>query len=586
MSIFDVFGLLGGLAFFLFGMNLMGESLEKRAGNRLKIILEQLTKSPIKGLLLGAVATAVTQSSSAVTVMVVGFVNSGIMHLGQAINVVMGSNIGTTITAWLLSLSGIQSDNIWISLLKPSTFTPILAFLGILLMFLNKRKRDAAGILLGFSILMYGMTMMSDAVKGLAQDPGFISLLSLFQSPLLGVLIGALVTAILQSSSASVGVLQAIANTGTLQYSAALPIIMGQNIGTCVTALISSAGANRNAKRVAVVHLLFNLIGTALFLSVFYLLNAIFRFAFMNQPVNALLIAVTHTVFNVLGVAVMFPFSAKLEWLTRKIIRDSKEVEHFDVLDDRLLATPAIAVDQCRKLTGEMAQHAQNAFLHALVLLDGYNDKAADAIKKTESDIDLYEDKLGTYLVKLSTHNLTPQESREVSKLLHIIGDFERISDHAVNLAEVAEEIDSKGVQFSPAAQHETRVMRNAVTEVLEHTVTAYVNNDLALAEQVEPLEEVVDLLRTQIKAAHIDRLRMGSCTIELGFVLSDLLNNLERVSDHCSNIAASIIESERHGNLQEHEYTKSLKTGELGARFTKMYEAFLEKYDLSKSAE
>ena len=585
VSIYNAFSLMGGFALFLFGMQLMGESLEKRAGTRLKFILEKLTSSPLKGVFLGLGVTAIIQSSSATTVMIVGFVNSGIMTLHHAISVVMGANIGTTVTAWLLSLTGITSTNFLVSLFKPSTFSPLLAFAGIVMMFTTRHKKDLAGIFIGFAILMFGMEQMSGAVKGLAKDEGFIQLFTLFSHPVIGVLMGAVVTAILQSSSASVGVLQAIANTGAITFASALPIIMGQNIGTCVTAIISSIGANSNAKRVAAVHLVFNILGTVLFLTLFYLSNLFFHFAFISHAASALGIAVIHSVFNVFTVAVLFPFISQLESLARRVVREDKRGERFEVLDDRLLATPTIAVEQCRKLTCEMAVLARDAFFDALGLMDEYDHKKAVSIADAESQIDLYEDKLGEYLVKIGTRHLSDRDGQEVSKLLHIIGDLERISDHAVNLTEVADEIHSKKIQFSPAAQHETRVMGRAVTEALTLTVDAFVRNDLSQAEKVEPLEQVVDMLRSQIKAAHIDRLKTGSCTIELGFVLADFLNNLERVSDHCSNIAASVIEIERHGSVDAHEYVKSLTQGEAGARFQERYRAYMQKYSLDAQA-
>ncbi|MDD4080188.1 MAG: Na/Pi symporter, partial [Eubacteriales bacterium] len=415
----------------------------------------------------------------------------------------------------------------------------------------------------------------------LSQDAGFISLLTLFSNPVFGVLVGAVVTAVLQSSSASVGILQAIANTGALPFSSAIPIIMGQNIGTCVTAIISSIGANSNAKRVAAVHLTFNMIGTVLFLALFYALNAIFHFPFLDQAATAFGIAVTHSVFNMFTVVVLFPFIGRLEWMARRLVKEGKEGERFMVLDDRLLATPTVAVEQCRKLTREMAGMARDAFLDAMLLLDRFDLKKADAVSKAESQIDQYEDRLGEYLVKISTRPLSLKDSQEVSKLLHILGDFERISDHAVNITEVSDEIHSKKIQFSPAAQQETWVMRQAVGEVLTLAVDAFIFSDLAKAEQVEPLEQVVDFLRSQIKANHIDRLKTGSCSIELGFVLSDLLTSLERVSDHCSNIAASVIEIERRGSLDAHEYVRSLSQGEAGVRFEAVYQDYLAKYAL-----
>ena len=586
MSIYDAFSLLGGLALFLFGMQLMGESLEKRTGTRLKPILEQLTSSPVKGVLLGAGITAVIQSSSATTVMTVGFVNSGIMTLRQAISVVMGANIGTTVTAWLLSLIGIKSSSFLVSLFKPATFSPLLAFAGIVMLLTSRRKKDLAGILLGFAILMFGMNQMSGAVSGLAENQGFVSLVTLFSHPVLGVLVGALVTAVLQSSSASVGILQALATTGSVSYASAIPIIMGQNIGTCVTAIIASIGANSNAKRVAAVHLMFNLIGTVLFLALFYLANSFIRFAFVGQAASALGIAVIHSIFNVSTVIVLFPFIDRLEAMARRMVREDKRGERFEVLDARLLTTPTIAVSQCRRLTCEMALLARNAFLDAVELLDQYDERRAEKVADAESQIDLYEDKLGEYLVKIGTRPLSDKDGQEVSKLLHIIGDFERISDHAVNLTEVADEIHSKKIQFSAPAQHETAVMRKAVGECLRITVEAFVNNDLNLAEKVQPLEQVVDLLRSRIKAAHIDRLKSGCCTIELGFVLSDLLTNLERVSDHCSNVAASVIEIERHGIIDAHEYVRSLSTGEAGERFQQMYLDYLQEYSLEQEEE
>ena len=584
MSIFDMFSLFGGLALFLFGMHYMGESLEKRAGNQLKPILEQLTSSPVRGVVLGAGVTAIVQSSSATTVMIVGFVNSGIMALRQAISVVMGANIGTTITAWFLSLTGIKSDNLLVSLFKPANFSPLFAFAGIILLFSSKRKKDLAGIFLGFAILMFGMEQMSSSVSGLSQNEGFVNLITLFSNPLFGVAIGAVVTAILQSSSASVGVLQALSNTGIINYATAIPIIMGQNIGTCVTAIISSIGANTNAKRVAAVHLIFNILGTLVFLALFYLANWAFRFTFVAHSASAFGIALTHTIFNVLSVALLFPFTSQLEWLAQRLVRGDKKSEQFEVLDDRLLATPTIAVNQCRKLTCDMARISQEAMLDAIGLLDHFEPKVAERVIEAENQIDMYEDRLGEYLVKIGTYKLTDKDGQELSKLLHIIGDLERISDHAVNLTEVADEINTKKIQFSPAAQTETRVMREAVAECLNITVTSFINNDLMLAEKVEPLEEVVDHLRSTIKANHINRLKSGFCTIEMGFVLSDLLTNLERVSDHCSNIATSVIEVERHGSVDAHGYSRSLTTGEAGLRFKQMYQEYERKYTIESA--
>lgn len=586
MNLFDVFYLLGGLAMFLFGMHLMGESLERQAGRRLKSILGQLTNKPLKGVLLGTAVTAVIQSSSATTVMVVGFVNSGIMQLNQAIPVIMGANIGTTITSWILSLTGIRSDSLLMTLLKPSTFSPLIAFAGIVLLLTSRRRRDTAGIMLGFSVLMFGMEQMSAAVAGLAEVPAFRELLVLFTNPLFGVAVGALVTAIIQSSSASVGILQAIANTGSLTYGAALPIIMGQNIGTCITAILSSIGANRNAKRVGMVHLYFNLIGTGVFLSVFYVLDWLIGFTFTALPINAFGIAVAHTSFNIGTVILLYPMRSLLEWLARKTIRDSKENEKLELLDQRLLNTPSVAIEQCRRLTVDMANLAQQAFLLADGLLDQYDAKAATEVEEIEQTVDRYEDRLGAYLLQVSALHLSEYESKEVSKLLYSIGDFERISDHAVNLTEVAQELHTKNIGFSPEAQVETSTMRAAVKEIMALTVKVFDTNNQELARKVEPLEEVVDVLRETIKANHIERLRTGTCTIELGFVLSDLLTNLERISDHCSNIAVNVMEQTGRGGLESHAYLHELHEGAPNSSFRMQYEAYLNKYDIASKLD
>lgn len=586
MSLFDVFYLLGGLAMFLFGMHLMGESLERQAGRRLKSILGQLTNKPLKGVLLGTAVTAVIQSSSATTVMVVGFVNSGIMQLNQAIPVIMGANIGTTITSWILSLTGIRSDSLLMTLLKPSTFSPLIAFAGIVLLLTSRRRRDTAGIMLGFSVLMFGMEQMSAAVAGLAEVPAFRELLVLFTNPLFGVAVGALVTAIIQSSSASVGILQAIANTGSLTYGAALPIIMGQNIGTCITAILSSIGANRNAKRVGMVHLYFNLIGTGVFLSVFYVLDWLIGFTFTALPINAFGIAVAHTSFNIGTVILLYSMRSLLEWLARKTIRDSKESEKLELLDQRLLNTPSVAIGQCRRLTVDMANLAQQAFLLADGLLDQYDAKVATEVEEIEQTVDRYEDRLGAYLLQVSALHLSEYESKEVSKLLYGIGDFERISDHAVNLTEVAQELHTKNIGFSPEAQVETSTMRAAVKEIMALTVKVFDTNNQELARKVEPLEEVVDVLRETIKANHIERLRTGTCTIELGFVLSDLLTNLERISDHCSNIAVNVMEQTGRGGLESHAYLHELHEGAPNSSFRMQYEAYLNKYDIASKLD
>ncbi|NMA06956.1 MAG: Na/Pi cotransporter family protein [Ruminococcaceae bacterium] len=584
MNFYDVFALLGGLAFFLYGMHVMGEALEQRAGSRLKPILESLTSKPIKGVLVGTIVTATIQSSSSTTVMLVGFVNSGVMKLSQAINVIMGANIGTTITAWILSLAGIESNNFWVSLLKPSTFSPILAFIGIVMLLFSKRKKSVSLILIGFSVLMYGMDLMSGAVKGLADTPEFVKLLTLFDNPLFGILAGAVVTAIIQSSSASVGILQAISMTGTITFETAIPIIFGQNIGTCITAIISSIGANRNAKRVAIAHLFFNIIGTTLFSIILFTLNAFVKFAFMSLKIDALGIAIVHSTFNILATIILFPFSKQLERIARFIVPDGKEEMQFEVLDERLLTTPPVAIEQSKKLTGEMAILSRDAMIKAIEMVNGsYNDKDAEAVSEMEEKVDMFEDKLGSYLIKVSMESLSEDDSREVSKLLHIIGDFERISDHALNLSKSAQEMSDKRISFSAQAQSEISTMSSAVTEVLVTSVNCFINDDIKAAASVEPLEQVIDKLKNSIKKRHIKRLQDGSCTIELGFVLSDMLTDLERVADHCSNIAASVIEMKSYGTIETHQFLRDVRSGEMGDSFSEMYEGYRRKYALNK---
>ena len=561
-------------------MHLMGESLENRTGTRLKSILEHLANHPLRALLLGAGVTAAVQSSSATTVMVVGFVNSGIMRLRQAIYVIMGANIGTTVTGWLLSLTGIRSDNVFIALLKPSSFSPILAAIGIIVMLTMKRNRGTAGILLGFAILMYGMDHMSGAVRGLSDSALFSRLLMACTNPLIGIAVGTLVTAILQSSSASIGVLQAVANAGGLSFGAAVPIIMGQNIGTCITAVLAVIGANRDAKRVALIHLYFNIIGTLLFLTGYYSLSQLMHFHWSDEPIHALGIAIVHTAFNLFSTAVLFPFARQLERLAIRTIPDGKDQQSFEVLDERLLATPSFAIQQARRLTEEMAAKSRDGFISALALLNTFDGREAERILAEEDLVDQYEDKLGAYLVRISMANLDHVSSREVAMLLHIIGDFERISDHAANMVEVAQEISDKQLLFSDSATHELDVIRSAVSEVLEITVEAFVRHDRQLAERVEALEEVVNDLRSTIKANHIERLQLGGCTIEMGFVLSDLLTNLERCSDHCSNIAASIVEMQTEGVSEPHEYLRSLREGgSAGQGFRDAHEEYQRKY-------
>ena len=580
MDLFDVLTLLGGLSLFLFGMNLMGASLEKRAGSSLKILLGKLTSRKILGFLTGMGVTAVIQSSSATTVMVVGFVNSGLLTLRQAISVIMGANVGTTVTAWILSLTGLDGDNFFVMLLKPTSFTPILALIGVVLTMMAKsdKKKDVGMILLGFAVLMFGMDTMSGAVAGLEEVPEFRNILLMFSNPVLGVLAGAGLTAIIQSSSASVGILQALSATGQVTYGAAIPIIMGQNIGTCVTAMISSVGANKNAKRAAVVHLLFNIVGTAVGLAVFYGINAVVQFSFVSHSIDQLGIAVVHTAFNILCTALLFPFSGLLEKMACRLVPDTKAPEKIQILDERFLATPSVAIDRCQEVAETMARISMDALKTSCQLIEHYDPKSAQAVRETEQEADQYEDMLGTYLVKLGRADLNAADSRETAKLLHIIGDFERISDHAVNLVESAEEIRNKGLSFSVHAKQELAVLTAAVGEVMDLALDAFLQNDPALAAKVEPLEQVVDTLKEQLRNRHILRLQKGECTIELGFVWSDLLTSLERVADHCSNIAGCVIEMS-HDSLDVHEYLDNVKAG--GPGFLRAYEAYAQKYAL-----
>ena len=580
MDFFDVLTLLGGLSLFLFGMNLMGNSLEKCAGSSLKVLLSKLTSRKILGFLTGLGVTAVIQSSSATTVMVVGFVNSGLLSLRQAIGVIMGANVGTTVTAWILSLTGLDGESFFIRLLEPTSFSPVLALIGggLTMMAKSERKKDVGMILLGFAVLMFGMDTMSGAVAGLQDVPEFQSIFLMFTNPVLGVLAGAILTAIIQSSSASVGILQALSATGQVTYGAAIPIIMGQNIGTCVTAMISSVGANKNAKRAAVVHLLFNIIGTCVWLSVFYLINAVVHFDFVGNSIDQLGIAVVHTTFNVLCTALLFPFSGLLEKLACRLVRDDKVPEQIQILDERLLSTPPVAIGRCQEVAETMARISMDALRTGCRLIEHYDAKEAQAVRETEKEADQYEDMLGTYLVKLGRENLSERDNRQVSKLLHIIGDFERISDHAVNVVESAEEMRSKGLHFSPQAKQELNVLTSAVGEIMDLSLDAFLKDDPDLAVKVEPLEQVVDTLKEQLRNRHILRLQRGECTIELGFVWSDLLTDLERVADHCSNIAGCVIEM-AHGSLDVHEYLDYIKGGSIA--FQRAYNAYARKYAL-----
>ncbi len=582
MDIFSLFTLLGGLAFFLFGMSIMSNGLEKIAGGKLETTLKKMTSNPFKSLALGAGITIAIQSSSALTVMLVGLVNSGIMELGQTIGVLMGSNIGTTLTAWILSLTGLESDNVFINMLKPKNFSPLIAFIGILMSMISKsdKKKDIGNILVGFSVLMFGMELMGNAVSPLKDEPKFQDMLTAFNNPIVGVIVGALFTAAIQSSAASVGILQTLARkTGMISYGMALPIIMGQNIGTCITAVISSIGVNKNAKRVAVVHIYFNLIGTAVCLTAFTITDAIFNFTFTDKAINEVGVALLHTIFNVVTTVMLLPFTKKLEQLAKITIKsDESEEEKYTLLDERLLQTPAFAISECRSLTEKMALIAKDSLVMALDNLTNYNDKIAQEIQSKEDIVDEYEDKLGTYLVKISGKELSHEDANSVSRLLHCIGDFERISDHAVNLVQVAKEMYDKNITFSEAATTEVTIMVDAVKEILEMSTTAFENNDEVMARRVEPLEEIIDVLRIELKNRHILRLKDDKCTIELGFIFSDLLTNLERVSDHCSNIAVCLIELKEE-KFETHEYITNLKEND--TEFRSLCDHYVEKYRL-----
>ena len=582
MDLFDVLTLIGGLCLFLFGMNLMGAALEKRAGHGLTAILGKMTNSKLAGFLTGMGVTAIIQSSSATTVMVVGFVNSGIMTLRQAINVIMGANVGTTVTAWILSLTGIDSGNMFVQLLKPASFTPVLALLGIVLMMMpnsNNKKKDTATILLGFATLMFGMQTMSDAVAGLKNVPEFQNILTMFTNPLLGVLAGAILTAIIQSSSASVGILQALSSTGAINFGAAIPIIMGQNIGTCVTALISSVGTNRNARRASIVHLSFNIIGTAILLILFCVARAIFDLtAFTDSAATEFGIAVTHSAFNILCTAILLPCSGLLEKLSYKLLPEpATKIEEKKIeLDERLMGTPAVALNQCRIVTCDMAAVAKDALRMAMEMFDEYDADQAEMVREEETLADHYEDILGSYLVKLSTHAMSSADSREATKLLHLIGELERISDHAVNILESAEELREKGLAFTDEARKELHYMFCAVTETVEMALEAFEKTDLEIASRVEPLEEVVDVLKGQLRSSHILRMQRGECSIEAGFVWSDLLTDLERVSDHCSNIAGCVLEMSNEA-LNVHSYLETVRHE--SSDYAVAYSAYAEKY-------
>ena len=581
MTIFNALNLIGGLCLFLFGMNLMGQALERRAGSGLRSLLEKMTQNRLMGLLAGLGVTAVIQSSSATTVMVVGFVNSGLMTLRQSIGVIMGANIGTTVTAWILSLSGIEGSSLLVQMFKPSTFTPILALVGIILYMFCKadKKKDTGMILLGFATLMFGMEAMSSAVSSLRNVPQFREVFLMFSNPILGVLVGAVLTGIIQSSSASVGILQALASTGQVTYGAAIPIIMGQNIGTCVTALLSSIGTNKNARRAALVHLNFNVIGATVGIVLFYVVRAVAAPVLLGQAASEWGIAVAHSIFNILCTAVLLPMGGLLEKLVLRLVPEGKQPQREAELDERLLATPALALERCRTLIADMASYSMESLRESLNAITAYNQKSAEHIREDEAKTDHYEDIIGSYLVKLSARKIGESDSALAAEYLRIIGDFERIADHSVNILESAEEMQQKGIAFSAAALQEYATMAGAVREVTALAYDSFVSGDVQAARQVEPLEQVIDDLKEEMRTRHIRRMQQGSCGIEAGFIWSDLLTNLERVSDHCSNIACCMIEGADH-NLHRHEVLQSIRgSGEI---FDREYSSYRQKYALT----
>jgi len=580
MDIFDILSMIGGLCLFLFGMNIMGEALERAAGNSLRTLLGRLTTRRMLGFLTGMAVTAVIQSSSATTVMVVGFVNSSLLSLGQAINVIMGANVGTTVTSWLLSLSGIEGDNLIVQLLKPTSFTPVLALIGIVYyMFVkDSKKKDVGLILLGFATLMFGMDAMSGAVKGLRDEAWFTDLFLLFTNPILGVIAGAVLTAVIQSSSASVGILQALSATGAVSYAAAVPIIMGQNIGTCVTAMLSSVGATKNAKRTAIVHLLFNVIGTVVCLILFLIASWIFSPAILGESATHFGIAICHTIFNVACTALLLPSGNLLEKLVCRIVPDAKEPEVVSELDERLFATPAVALQRSRNVTGEMAETAAATLKSAVRSLMDFSPELAEEVRELEEKTDHYEDILGTYLVKLSTLKISAADNNEAAMLLKALNDFERVGDHALNILEAAEELQEKGLKFTDTARHELSVLIRAVEEIVELSFSAFRDSDLRKAYQVEPLEQVIDDLKEAMRLHHIQRLQQGLCSIETGFIWSDLLTALERVGDHCSNIAGCVVDMAHH-DMNTHEALRSARVE--NEHFGEQYKDYAKKYSL-----
>lgn len=581
LTIFNFLTLIGGLCLFLFGMNVMGQSLERRAGNKLSMLLEKMTTKKFAGFLTGLCVTGIIQSSSATTVMVVGFVNSGLMTLKQAINVIMGANVGTTVTSWILSLGGISGESIFVKMLKPSSFTPILALVGIVLYMFCKdtKKKDTGTILLGFATLMFGMETMSGAVAGLADVPEFRDMFLMFKNPFLGILVGAGLTAIIQSSSASVGILQALAITGQVSYGAAIPIIMGQNIGTCITAILSAIGANKNAKRAAFVHLSFNVIGSAILITVYCIARAVLAPAILDESASLLGIAICHSMFNILCVIILMPFSSLLEKIAIKFIKDTDEPEEKVELDERLLSAPPLALEQCKKVIEKMARKSQRAMKNALSLIDTYDEKVAEKIKRDENTTDYYEDIIGTYLIKLSANQLNDDDSEKAAMYLKVIGDFERIADHSVNICESAKEMNDKGLTLIEETKKDFNVLSSAILDIVEKATDAFINDDIHEAIEVEPLEEVIDDLKEKMRTRHIKQMQNGKFSIDIGYIWSDLLTNLERASDHCSNIAGCVIDSSDH-TLNVHETLREAKTG--NREFIDMYREYQRAYSLT----
>lgn len=584
MTIFNLLSLFGGLAMFLYGMNVMGNGLEKLGGSRFESILSKLTSNPVKGVMLGLGVTAIIQSSSATTVMVVGFVNSGIMKLHQAIGIIMGANVGTTVTSWILSLSGIQGDGFFIQMLKPINFTPILALIGIILLMFTKsdKKKNIGDILIGFSVLMFGMNLMSKSVEPLKDVPQFASILTMFSNPILGVLAGALLTAIIQSSSASVGILQALSATGAITFGSAIPIILGQNIGTCATALISCIGTSKNAKRAAVVHLYFNIIGTVVFLVAFYILNAIFKFGFINNTVNEVNIAVVHTIFNLAATALLLPFNRVLETLAKKTVKEGKSTDVFASLDERFLLTPQVAISQCVTLASNMAYIAKETVDMAVSCVENYNEKTDALVLENEQLTDDYQDALENYLVRLSAKDLSAEESIKVSMLMHAVGDFEQMADYAVNILHTAREKNKRGCIFTEKANEELRVMASVVDDVINKTIEAFSDNNTYVAVKCEPLAEVVSDLRKALKRRHIHRMREGVCTVELGFVFTDFITAMDKIADHCRNVGIAVLQMnnpdyELHGEAHEQRRANS--------EYKDLYAKYIDRYELPKSS-